>query len=76
MPKGPKKKYVRKYEDTGRQCQLLDVMIVNNELMCAHVCDGNSDCTAFRMGEDETGITCELFKEGSGNLVQQFFEEV
>ncbi len=75
MPKGPKKKYVMKSEDTGRQFQLLDVMIVDNELMCAHVCDASTDCTAFRMGEDEAGIRCELLKEGIGNLVQQYFEE-
>ncbi len=52
---------------------VIEIINVEYKLMCAGECVGKTDCSAFRVVEDEGKFRCELLKEGSGILMDDFF---
>ncbi len=63
----------KKYQGAPVQLQVLEMMTVKSRLMCGRECAGRTDCSAFRLVEDQGTANCELLKEGTGILMQNFF---
>ncbi len=66
----------KKYSGTPVQMEILTKYTVNSMLMCGDECTENSDCFAFRVVDDEYGSRCDLMKEGTGTLMQDFFRPI
>ena len=56
------------------QMNTIEMISVDSYLMCGGECVEKTDCSAFRVVEDEGRFRCEfLLKEGTGILMKDFF---
>ncbi len=55
------------------QLEMVEMMNVESLVMCGGECVWKTDCSAFKMVEDETAMRCQLMKEGTGVFMQDFF---
>ena len=63
----------KKHQGSSVQLEIMEMINVESILICGTRCVGKTDCSAFKMVEDDAIIRCQLMKEGTGVSMQDFF---